>query len=52
LAAENLFLGKQLAMYVERGAAHRRADDATRVTLVALSYLTNWRDLLLRAAVD
>lgn len=52
LAAENLFLRKQLAMYVERGAAHRRADDATRVNAVALSYLTNWRELLLVVTPD
>jgi hypothetical protein len=32
LAAENLFLRKQLALYVERGVKPRRADDATRIT--------------------
>jgi putative transposase len=37
LAVENLFLRKQLALYVERQAKPRRADDATRITLVALS---------------
>src|SRR5713101_8679142 len=37
LAAENLFLRKQLALYVERQAKPRRADDATRITLVMLS---------------
>jgi hypothetical protein len=35
LAAENLFLRKQLAFYVERQVKPRRADDATRITLVA-----------------
>ena len=30
LAAENLFLRKQLALYVERQVKPRRADDATR----------------------
>ena len=34
LAAENLFLRKQLALYVERQVKPRRADDATRITLV------------------
>jgi hypothetical protein len=33
LAAENLFLGKQLALYLERQVKPRRADDATRVAL-------------------
>jgi hypothetical protein len=36
LAAENLFLRKQLALYIERKAKPRRADDATRITLVRL----------------
>jgi hypothetical protein len=35
LAAENLFLRKQLALYVERQVKPRRADNATRITLVA-----------------
>ena len=39
LAAENLFLRKQLALYVERQAKPRRADDATRIALVMLSRL-------------
>jgi hypothetical protein len=39
LAAENLFLRKQLALYVERQVKPRRADDATRIALVALSWL-------------
>jgi hypothetical protein len=46
LAAENLFLRKQLAMYVERQVRPRRADDATRIALVALSWLIDWRHLL------
>ena len=37
LAAENLFLRKHLALYLERQVRPRRADDATRITLVALS---------------
>ena len=39
LAAENLFLRKQLALYVERQVKPRCADDATRIVLVALSRL-------------
>lgn len=46
LAAENLFLRKQLALYLERQVKPRRADDATRLTLVALSRLIEWRQLL------
>jgi putative transposase len=46
LAAENLFLRKQLALYVERQVKPRRADDATRIALVALSWLINWRTIL------
>ena len=37
LVAENLFLGKQLALYLERKVKPRRATDATRLTLVLLS---------------
>jgi putative transposase len=46
LAAENLFLRKQLALYRERCAKPRRPDPATRVTLVLLSRLLDWRSLL------
>ena len=46
LAAENLFLRKQLALYLEREVKPRRADDATRIALVALSRLIDWRRLL------
>jgi hypothetical protein len=46
LAAENLFLRKQLALYQERRAKPRRADDATRVVLAGLSRLLEWRQLL------
>lgn len=34
LAAENLFLRKQLALYLERQVKPRQADDATRLTLL------------------
>jgi transposase InsO family protein len=46
LVAENLFLRKQLAMYQERGVKPRRADNATRITLVVLSRFLEWRQLL------
>ena len=47
LAAENLFLRKQLAFYQERKVKPRRADNPTRVTLVLLSRWFNWRDALI-----
>ena len=40
LVAENLFLRKQLACYVERQVRPRRADNATRIALVLLSRVT------------
>lgn len=46
LAAENLFLRRQLAQYQERQIKPRRADDATRITLVWLSRLFDWRKAL------
>ena len=46
LAAENLFLRKQLAFYNERGIKPGRIDSAGRFTLVALSRLFNWKDSL------
>ena len=46
LAAENLFLRKQLALYQERKVKPRRADDATRFILAALSRFLAWRQLL------
>ena len=46
LAAENLFLRKQLALYLERKVKPRRARDATRFTLVLLSRLFAWREAL------
>src|SRR5262245_879978 len=52
LVAENLFLRKQLALYVERKIRPRRADHATRLTLVGLSRLIAWRQLLLVVKPD
>ena len=46
LAAENLFLRKQLAMFQERKAKPRRPDTPIRIALVLLSRLFNWRDAL------
>jgi hypothetical protein len=42
LAAENLFLRRQLACYLGRKVKPRRVDDATRVTLVVLARFINW----------
>ena len=44
VAAENLFLRKQLAFYQERKVKPRRADNPTRLTLVLLSRWFNWQD--------
>jgi transposase InsO family protein len=43
LAAENLFLRKQLAFYKERGIKPGQIDSATRFTLVVLSRLFDWK---------
>jgi len=46
LAAENLFLRKQLACYIERQIRPRRTDNASRIALVLLSQFVDWRELL------
>jgi transposase InsO family protein len=46
LAAENLFLRKQLALYMERRVKPRRANDATRIVMVGLSRVLDWRSVL------
>ena len=46
LRAENLFLRKQLALYLERKTKPRRANDATRLTLALLSDLFAWIEAL------
>ena len=46
IKAENLFLRRQLALYVERGVKPRRIDPVTRVSLAILSRFFNWRDAL------
>jgi putative transposase len=44
LAAENLFLRKQLALYRERQVKPRRASDPLRRTLVLLARCFAWRE--------
>jgi hypothetical protein len=44
LAAQNLFLRKQLAFYQERKVKPGRADNPTRLNLVLLSRWFNWRE--------
>src|SRR5215467_9736183 len=46
LAAENLFLRKQLACYQERQVKPRRATDAARLALVWLGRWFDWRQAL------
>ena len=46
LAAENLFLRKQLAFYIERKVRPRRLNDAARIALVVLAWAIDWRQLL------
>jgi putative transposase len=46
LAAENLFLRKQLALYQERHVKPHRATHATRLTLTWLAQCFNWRQAL------
>ena len=46
IKAENMFLRKQLALYLEREVKPRRATDATRLSLVLLSRLFAWQDAL------
>src|SRR5215469_2653698 len=46
VAAENLFLRKQLGLFVERRVKPRLATDAIRFTLARLSRLFNWRTAL------
>ena len=46
LRAENLFLRRQLALYIERGMQPRRIDAATRLSLSLLARLFDWRGAL------
>jgi putative transposase len=47
LAAENLFLRRQLGLYRERNVKARRPDRITRFALAYLSRFFNWRDALI-----
>jgi len=47
LAAEILFLRKQLAFYQERKIKPRRFDDATRLSLLLLSRLFDWKSVII-----
>jgi len=46
IQAENLFLRRQLALYIKRGVKPRRIDPATRIAMTLLSRLFDWRDAL------
>jgi putative transposase len=46
LAAENLFLRKQLALYLERKKRPRQATDAVRFTMALLATFFEWRQAL------
>jgi hypothetical protein len=47
VAAENLFLRKQLGLFLERQVKPRRATDSIRFTLSWLSQWFDWRDVLI-----
>ncbi len=47
IEVENLFLRRQLALYVERGIKPRRIDPVMRIQLAFLSRFCNWRDALI-----
>jgi len=44
--AENLFMRRQLALFIERGVRPRRVDAATRASLTVLARLFEWRGAL------
>jgi putative transposase len=46
LKAENIFLRKQLALYLEREVKPRRATDAIRLSMILLSRLFDWQTAL------
>src|SRR5215471_15513885 len=52
LAAENLFLRKQLALFQERKVKPHRANDSTRLSMVILGRLFAWRDALVTVKPD
>jgi transposase InsO family protein len=52
LAAENLFLRKQLALFEERKVKPHRAHDSTRLIMVILGRMFWWRDALVNVKPD
>jgi len=52
LAAENLFLRKQLALFKERKVKPHRAHDSTRLVMVILGSMFSWRDALVNVQHD
>ncbi len=46
IQTENLFLRRQLALFMERGVQPRRMDAATRVSLAILAKMFDWRNAL------
>src|SRR6516162_3583849 len=52
LAAENLFLRKQLALFQERKVKPRRAADSTRWWMATVSRLFDWRAVLVVVKPD
>lgn len=52
LAAENLFLRKQLALFAARKIKPRRADNSTRWMMATLSRMFEWRDALWNVKPD
>src|SRR5215831_12538857 len=52
VAAENLFLRKQLDLFVERQIKPRRAIDSIRFTLARLSRCFDWRNALIAVKPD
>ena len=52
LAAENLFLRKQLALFRERKVKPRRANDATRWSMATLGRMFPWRNALVSVKPD
>ena len=52
LAAENLFLRKQLALFQEQKVKPRRAADSTRWSMATVSRLFDWRRVLVVVKPD
>jgi hypothetical protein len=52
LAAETLFLRKQLALFQERKVKPHRAHDSTRLVMVILGRMFSWRGALVNVEPD